>query len=64
MYGLYCDQESFFSAVNDGDNKARSALKGSIGVGMLRKWMEECQVMIVSHPNPLFLCFVTIFDVD
>lgn len=53
LYGLYCDQGLFFTAVNDGDVRARAAFRGSVGMDILRRWMEEARVEIVSH----YFCF-------
>ena len=47
LHGSYGDQELFFSAVNNGDNRARAALVGSEGVRTLREWMELCRVELV-----------------
>jgi len=58
VYGSYGDQEPFLSAVNFGDVAARDKLHMTVGVAMLKKWMEECQIELVS---PLSLSLSHLF---
>jgi hypothetical protein len=55
LYGLFVEQRDFFFAVDNGDVAARAKLFGSEGIKLLRDWMGECKVELVSSS---FLSFV------